>query len=115
VPGAGNEDEALLEVVEVLGNEEELLAGAMRQAMEKLVAALVAANAETRPPRAVDAALDGTELVARGELTRGNGDQLPLLMPSFVFLVALPIAGEDGALALARRTESLIEEARRDG
>jgi hypothetical protein len=30
-------------------------------------------------------------------------------MPSFVFLVALPIVGEDESLALARRTESLVE------
>lgn len=110
----------LLAVVDVtvaaVGEKDESLAGAMRRALEKLAAVLVAAGPESRAvPRGVHAALDGAELVTRGELAHGNAERLPLLLPSFVFLVSLPIAGEDEALALARRAERMIEEAIGDG
>jgi hypothetical protein len=48
----------------------------------------------------------------RGELLSGNAAQLPQLLPSFVFLVALPIVDQDRALELSRRTSELIEEER---
>ena len=47
----------------------------------------------------------------RGELVSGNAAQLPALMPSFVFLVALPVVDQDRALELSRRTERLVEGA----
>jgi hypothetical protein len=61
------------------------------------------------PENAVGAALDGAELVIRGELVRGNADRLADLMPSFVFLVTLPIVDQDEALALSRRAAELVE------
>jgi hypothetical protein len=39
-------------------------------------------------------------------------ERLPSLMPSFVFLVTLPIVDQDEALDLARRTAELVEDAR---
>jgi hypothetical protein len=115
----GQEGKELLEVVEVTvetaRENDETPAGGMRRALEALAAALAKAGPDASLPRGVYAALDGAELVTRAELARGNGNQLPLLLPSFVFLVALPIAGEDEALALARRTECLIERAPADG
>lgn len=57
------------------------------------------------------ASLDGAESVMRVELLRGNPEQLPKLMPGFVFLVALQVAGEDRALELSRRASELIAEA----
>lgn len=59
----------------------------------------------------VAAALDGSELVMRGELAKGNRQRLPTLMPSFVLLIALPIVNQDQALALSRRASELIEAA----
>jgi hypothetical protein len=47
----------------------------------------------------------------RGELMRGNSAQLPTLMPSFVFLVALVVVDQDRALELSARTAELIEGA----
>jgi hypothetical protein len=109
VAGRGQEGDALLEVVGVLGSEVELTAGAMRRGLEKLAAALVPARPGADASQAVGTALDCAELVTRGELAQGNLKQLPYLLPSFVFLVSLPIVGQDEALALARRTESLVE------
>jgi hypothetical protein len=119
VPGEGQEGKVLLElVVMTIGGaceKDESPAAGMRRALERLAAELAMAGSDGPAPRGVYAALDGAELVTRAELARGNGHQLPLLLPGFVFLVALPIVGEDEALALARRTESLIEEAMANG
>jgi len=46
----------------------------------------------------------------RGELLAGDAERIAILMPSFVFLVVLPIVGQDEALALSRRTAQLVEE-----
>lgn len=59
------------------------------------------------------ATLDGAEMTMRGELMRGRCERLPALMPSFVFLVALPIVPEGEAFDLSQRTVELPEEARR--
>ncbi len=47
----------------------------------------------------------------RGELVMGNADRLPALMPSFVFLVVLPVVGQDRAFELSKRTSTLLEAA----
>jgi hypothetical protein len=57
-------------------------------------------------------ALDGAELVMRGELIRGNGTRLGALVPSFVFLVTLPMVEQDEALALSQRAGELLAGAR---
>lgn len=43
----------------------------------------------------------------RGELVSGNA----ALMPSFVFLVTLPVVDQDRALELSRRAAQLVEGA----
>jgi hypothetical protein len=95
----------------VLSPDDESLVAAMRQGLAKVAAAVGAAKLEGIPQRAVGAALNGAEMVMRGELVSGNAEQLPSLMPSFVFLVALPIVDQSEALDLARRTSELIEGA----
>lgn len=90
--------------------EDESLVVDMRRGLAKLAAAVGATKLEGVPQSAVCAALDGTEMVMRGELVSGNAEQLPALMPSFVFLVTLPIVEQGEALDLARRTSELIEE-----
>jgi hypothetical protein len=47
----------------------------------------------------------------RGELVRGNAGELPALMPSFVFMVALQVVDQDRALELSQHTSRLIERA----
>jgi hypothetical protein len=47
----------------------------------------------------------------RGELVCGNAEQLPALLPGFVFLVTLPVVEQDKALQLSRRTARLVERA----
>ncbi len=96
----------------MLGREDEMLVRSVRWSLAKLAVAVAAANAPVGAPKsAVRVALDGAELVMRGELIRGNGTRLGALMPSFVFLVTLPIVHQDEALDLSRRTAELIEGA----
>jgi hypothetical protein len=91
-----------------LTNEDERLVLSVRSSLEKVTAAVSAGRGPRSPDRAVAAALDGIELVVRGELACGRGTRLPTLMPSFVFLVTLPIVEQDEALELSRRTSALI-------
>jgi hypothetical protein len=93
-----------------LAPEDEALVGTMRRGLARVAAAAGAAKPESAPMRGVCAALDGAELVIRGELVSGNAERLPSLMPSFVFLVTLPIVEQDEALELSRRTSQLIEQ-----
>ncbi len=95
----------------ILNTEDELLVARVRRALAKVAAALDGEGSEGTSGRAVGAALDGAEMVMRGELVRGNAAQLPALMPSFVFLVALPMVDQDRALELSQRTSELIERA----
>lgn len=101
---------------EVLAPEEESLVATIRESLAQVATAVAAAPDEhdsdaESSDAAVRAALDGAELVIRGELVSGNADHLVSLMPSFVFLVTLPIVNQDQALELARRTAELIEDA----
>jgi hypothetical protein len=92
-----------------LSPENERWVAAMRQRLAKLAASV---GAGTQPmghqQRAVCFALDGAELVMRGELVTGNAGKLHELVPSFVFLVVLPIVDQDQALTLSRRTSELM-------
>jgi hypothetical protein len=90
--------------------EEESLVARLKLGLAKVAEAAGAAQLQGTPRRAVSVALDGAELVMRGELARGNAGRLPTLMPSFVFLVTLPIVDQAEALGLSRRTSELIEE-----
>jgi hypothetical protein len=95
-----------------LSPEDESLVAAIRRSLAKLAAA-VAAGSPTGVPRSeVGALLDATELVMRAELARAHAKQLPDLLPSFVFLVTLPIVGQDEALELSQRAARLVESMR---
>ncbi len=95
----------------ILSPQDESLVTTVRRGLAKVAAAAGAARSDGADQSAVAAALDGAELVMRGELARGNATQLPALMPSFVFLVTLPIVEQDEALKLSRRTSELIDGA----
>ena len=82
----------------------------LRGALAEIAIALWPDQEEPSVASAV-AALDGAESVIGAELLRGNPQQLPRLMPSFVFLVALQVAGQDRAFELSQRVTELIEEA----
>jgi hypothetical protein len=109
VPGADSPGGGM--AVGLLNSEDELLVARVRRGLAKIAAALDGIGSEDASETAVGAALDGAEVVMRGELMTGNGGQLPALMPSFVFLVALPMVDRDRALELSRRTARLIEDA----
>jgi hypothetical protein len=97
----------------VLCPEEEALVTSIRARLAKI--AVAAARATRREgDDAVGVALDGAELVIRGELARGRAAELVPLLPSFVFLVTLPVLGQDEALEISNRASSLIEEALAD-
>ncbi len=90
----------------ILSPEDEAMVAALRRGLARVAAAL--GGEEDRRGRAVAAALDGAEVVIRGELVSDNRARLPVLMPSFVFLVALPIVNQDRALEISRRAEELL-------
>lgn len=94
---------------ETLSADDQSRVSQMRWALAK-IAACLRGETETPDRPAVRAALDGVELVIRGELLRHNEDQLPKLMPSMVFLVVLPIVGQSRAIELADRTKELVKE-----
>jgi hypothetical protein len=95
----------------ILNSEDELLVAGVRRGLARIAVALDGEGPEGASGSAVGAALDGAEVVMRGELVSGNAARLPALMPSFVFLVALPVVDQDRALELSRRTERLVEGA----
>jgi hypothetical protein len=92
----------------ILNSEDELLVTGVRRGLAKIAVALSGGDSDDPAANAVGAALDGAEMVMRGELVRGKAEQLPALMPSFVFLVALTVADQDRALELSRRAEELL-------
>ncbi len=81
----------------------------MRRSLAKVAAALGDDGCDGVSGRSVSIALDGAEVVMRGELAMGNAGQLPALLPSFVFLVALPVVDQGRALELSRRAAQLVE------
>jgi hypothetical protein len=92
-----------------LGEEEERLVATARQALVRIAEALMGRKPAAIPETAVPALIDGAEMVMRSELAAGNPPTT--LMPSFVFLVTLPLVDQDEALELSRRTASILEEA----
>ena len=84
----------------------------LRAALARLAgAARAGEDGRKHSERAVVAALDGAELVMRGEILLGNGERISDLVPSFAFLATLPMTGKERALAISRRATELLEEA----
>lgn len=94
----------------VLAPEDEDLMAALREALAKIAAAIGGEEHGSRDHGATSATLDGIEMVIRGELLRGNASRLPELLPSFVFLVALPVGEQDEAIALSQKAAKLVEQ-----
>jgi hypothetical protein len=97
-------------VAGILSPEDELLVRQVKERLARIAAALGAHRAN----RALAAALDGSEMVIRGELAKEDRQQLPSLMPSFILLIALPIVDQDEALALSARASELVAAAVED-
>lgn len=93
----------------ILNSEDELLVTEMRRRLAMVAAALDGDEPEGAKESAVGAALDGAEMVMRGELVMGNAGQLPALLPSFVFLVVLPVVDQNRALEISKRCARLLE------
>ena len=93
-----------------LDAEDRKIVESLRGALMKIAMALCPSPGEPAVA-GVLASLDGAESMMGVELLRGHPEQLPKLMPGFVFLVALQVAGQDRALELSRRASELIEEA----
>ena len=102
---AALEDEGV--VKGVLGPEDEALVSGLRKALVGIAAALDADPEDAHLHR-VRVAIDSAEMATRGELLAGNASHLPRLLPSFAFMVALPIVGQDLALKLSQRAAELV-------
>jgi hypothetical protein len=98
---------------DLLAPEQEGLILTARRSLARLAAALGARHPKAVTERTYRALLDGSELVMRNELAAGN--RVLGLMPSFVFLIAIPMLTQDEALELSRRTAVLLEEAPKAG
>lgn len=97
-------------MVDVLEPDDESFVEHLSLGLAKIPAALGAGEPAGGFEPLVSAALEGAELVMRDALVNGQIDQLTLLLPSFVFLVAHPVAGQDDALALSCRVEEMTRE-----
>jgi hypothetical protein len=96
---------------EPLDPEEEQLIAAVSQILARIAAAVGAGDSEGIADTAIRALLGGAEVVMRSELIKGRPIQLTELIPSFVFLVTLPLVDHDEAQALAERASVLLEQA----
>jgi hypothetical protein len=95
----------------ILNSEDELFVAEMREGLAKVAAAaLDGGESADADGNAVGAPLDGPEMVMRGEIAMGNAGRLPMLLPGFVFLVALSVVDQDRALELSKRCALLVEQ-----
>jgi hypothetical protein len=95
---------------EPLGPEAEQLIATLRASLARIAVAAGGGTIEDAAETAVRALLGGAVLVMRRELMLGKSGQLGELLPSFVFLVTLPLVEHCEAQQLADRTSSLLGE-----
>jgi hypothetical protein len=93
---------------ELIGPDEEKLVAAARRALVRIAAALETKHSRVVSDTAYRALFDGAEFVMRSELAAGN--LISPLMPSFVFLISLPMVSQEEALDLSRRSTALLDE-----
>jgi hypothetical protein len=91
--------------------DERFVAG-LRGALGKIVMTLDPDPEEAAMDGAL-AALDAAESMIGVELLQSRPERLPKLMPSFVFLLARQVVGQDRALELSERAAELIAEEQR--
>jgi hypothetical protein len=97
---------------EMMGADDEHLVREIRDALTRVAAAVSFASGNSRPPNpgAVYSAINGAEIVMRGEIVSGRAELVPELIPGFVFLATLPVVGQAEALRLSDRTAELLEK-----
>lgn len=91
----------------MLGEEDEQLVAELRAGLAQL--AVLRPGEPVEGVVAVQGALDGAEFVVRGDILSGQSARLPQLLPSFVFLVLLPLLGKSEALRVAERAARLLD------
>jgi hypothetical protein len=91
--------------------EDEQLVVGLRTGLERL------ADSRRQKPgegaAAVCAALDGAQLAARCDILMGQTGQLCQLLPTFAYLVVLPVSGDAEALLVAERAARLLNDGER--
>jgi hypothetical protein len=96
----------------LLSPEDEQLIASVRRSLVEIAAALGAGQpADSPETKTVQTLIDGAELVMRRELAAGK--RLAGAMPSFVYLIAMPLVDQEEALEFSKRTAALVEEALR--
>lgn len=92
------------------GEVERELAGRIREALAALAEAAWATSdrdPDAMERRALQAALDGAELVWASELAAERAERLARYLPGFVFVALLPPLDQKGALQVSRRASDL--------
>lgn len=92
-----------------LNGEDEQLVARLRAGLAKLAGSLRGEPFEAAA--AVHRALDGAESVMRRDCARGQSGRLPQLLPSFAYLVVLPLGGPAEALRVSERAARLLATA----
>jgi hypothetical protein len=92
-----------------MGIEDEKLVAGLKSCLGRLASAARSGRGEPVQAAAVRRRLDGAEFVMRREIMMGQGERLPQLLPSFVFLVVLPLLGHTEALHLSERAAQLLD------
>ena len=102
LPAEGIERRRLIQVLSNLSNEgcdqDEQLVTELRAGLAGLAGLRPGEPVE---PPALQWALDGAEFVVRNDILLGQSARLPHRLPSFVFLVLLPLLGKPEALRAA--------------
>jgi hypothetical protein len=86
--------------------EQERLVVLARENLNRLGAALAACHPTVVSETTYTALLDGAETALRSEIA--SGVSVAEVMPSLVFLIALPMVSRDEALRLSQRTAALL-------
>ena len=89
-----------------LSREDEQLVARLRAGLAKLAGSLRGEPFEAAA--AVHRALDGAESTMRRDFARGRSGRLPQLLPSFAYLVVLPLEGPAEALRVSERAARLV-------
>ena len=101
---------------EMLSAEDVHLIEMITRALARVASAVSVAHRLNNMPNAIEAAIDGAEMVMWGELVRGGGvERLAAMLPGFVFLAVLPLIGREEALRVCERTAKLLDRAAAGG
>jgi hypothetical protein len=103
------------ELWEQCGEAEHGLASRLRRELARLAEAALNEGAlgesDGIEQRAMRSALDGAELVIRGEIAAQRAEAISEQLPGIAFIIVLPALGRERALALSRRAEELLSAA----